>query len=122
IPVPYAELTKILKGSGSGANTISSFVSPEQPNFGWTAVHDFMPPGPPELRVGGLLLMPTPGWKLSLAEHNPPGFNPTILILDLLETPPEGVVNQVMTPTPVAFVKGTNSYYSHVMILLRGEL
>ncbi|HYG33995.1 MAG TPA: hypothetical protein VEC99_04380 [Clostridia bacterium] len=84
--------------------------------LGWTAVHDFMPPGPAKLRVKGVIMMPTPGYRLNLTRATPQGINPAILLLNLDITPPTGIQPQVLTPTPVAYEEQSNERYRSVQI------
>ncbi|HYW09009.1 MAG TPA: hypothetical protein VE913_18765 [Longimicrobium sp.] len=82
----------------------------------WSAVQDFMPPGPPRLRVRGVLVMPTPGYRLSLTRAEPRGINPAVVILDLAIEPPSGMVTQVLTPTPVSYDETSDQRYTQVVI------
>lgn len=86
----------------------------------WSAVHDFMPPNPPRLRVHGVLVMPTPGYRLTLTRAVPQGINPDILLLDLHTEPPSGIVRQVLSPTTVSYQETTDTRYTSVHILPNG--
>jgi hypothetical protein len=86
----------------------------------WTAVQDFMPPGPPTLRVRGVCTMPTPGYRLSLTRIVPQGPNPTILLLDLHVEPPTNPVIQVLTPTPVEYEEEGDQRFDEVYIQPEG--
>ena len=92
----------------------------EKPDCQWSAIHDFMPPGPARLRVKGTCTMPTPGYKLSLEKAVPQGFNPQILLLKLEIEAPTGKVPQVVTPTEVEYLLETDGEYTHVTILPSG--
>jgi hypothetical protein len=69
----------------------------------WIAIQNMMPGASPNLHVKGTLLMPTPGYTLTLRLHEPQGINPAILLLVLTITPPTGIVPQLVTPTPVEY-------------------
>lgn len=88
----------------------------------WSAVQDFMPPGPPRLRVRGVCTMPTPGYRLSLTRTVPQGTNPAILLLDLHVEPPTGPVIQVLTPTPAEYEEEGDQRFTHVQIQPEGTL
>ena len=53
-------------------------------SFDWTAYIDRAPGVPPVLRVHGICEMPSAGYSLALQPLVPQGFNPTILILQLV--------------------------------------
>ena len=82
----------------------------------WSAVQDFMPPGPPRQRVRGVLVMPTPGYRVTLTRAEPQGINPAILLLELTSEPPSGMVAQVLTPTPVSYDEESEQRYTQVSI------
>ena len=86
----------------------------------WTAVHDFMPPGPARLRVQGVCTFPTPGYKVTLKRHVPQGINPAILILDKTVRRPTGIQPQIVTKVDVKFEARTNTHYTGVHILPDG--
>jgi len=86
----------------------------------WTAIHDFMPPGTPTLRVDGVCFTPTPGYKIKLVPAVPQGINPLILLLKKVVTPPTGIQPQVITKVPVHYEKKTKTKYTHVTILPDG--
>lgn len=71
-------------------------------SFDWTAYIDHRSEGGPVLRVYGVCEMPTSGYSLCLRPLIPQGFNPTILILQLLEQRPESAP-RVITNTPVMY-------------------
>jgi hypothetical protein len=87
---------------------------------GWAAIHDFMPPQPPRLRVTGKCRFPTHGYKVTLKEAVPQGINPFILLLRKTVTPPKGPV--ILTPQTidVRFEKKTSTRYTSVTILPDG--
>lgn len=86
----------------------------------WTAIHDFMPPGPARLRVHGVCTFPTPGFKVTLKRHVPQGINPAILILDKTVKRPTGIEPQIVTKVDVKFEARTNTHYTGVTILPDG--
>jgi hypothetical protein len=118
IPVPFRKFRKaierLVKGGDGGIPT--PFAEHEL-ELGWHAVHNFMPPGKPKLTVTGVLLMPTPGWTLTLTEQKPQGINPAILLLRLRAKPPTGPVIEPIRKACAVFEKETSSYYSDVMVL-----
>lgn len=87
---------------------------------GWKAIHDFMPPGPPVLRVTGKCVFPTPGYKVRLVKAVPQGFNPRILLLRKVVTPPTGMVLQVLSTVQVRYELKTSTRYTHVSIITDG--
>jgi hypothetical protein len=89
----------------------------------WKAIEDRMPPGPPKLRVFGVLEAPTPGYKAKLSPASPQGINPRILILILTVTRPTGVQPQVITPVSVRYEQTVEAgQYTQVHIRADGEL
>ncbi|MEA2554161.1 MAG: hypothetical protein QOJ65_2337 [Fimbriimonadaceae bacterium] len=82
----------------------------------WTAIHDFMPPGPSRLRVDGVCDMPTPGYTIKLEKANPQGINPKILLLNKTEIAPGGIRPDVITPTPAHYEEETEFPYAQVNI------
>ena len=81
----------------------------------WSARQDFRTP-PSTVRVNGMPVMPTPGYKLTLTRAVPQGINPRILILNLESEPPSGIVIQVLTPTPVSYEEQSEQEYDSVTI------
>jgi hypothetical protein len=86
----------------------------------WSAVHDFMPPGPARLRVHGVCTFPTPGYKVTLKRHVPQGFNPAILILDKTVKRPTGIRPPVVTKVDAKFETRTDMHYTGVQIVPDG--
>jgi hypothetical protein len=82
----------------------------------WTAVHDFMPPGPARLRVHGVCTFPTPGYQVILKRAVPQGINPAILILDKTVKRPTGIEPQIVTKVDARFEETTNTNYTEVHI------
>lgn len=64
---------------------------------------DKQPGGTNKFIVKGEVEVPTGGWKAVLKPAIPPGFNPNIIILELVTTPPTGNVTQVITNIPVRY-------------------
>ena len=88
---------------------------------GWRAVQDNMPPGPPTLTVTGRCTFPTSGYKVTLKEAVPQGFNPAILLLRKTVRKPTGITLPVVTTVKVRFVKkNATTKYTHVTILPEG--
>jgi len=87
----------------------------------WTAFHDHQPPGPATLRVTGVCVAPTPGYRIRLVAAVPQGFNPKILLLQKIVTPPKGIRPQVRTKVEVRYTKRTSFEYTHVTILPDGK-
>jgi len=83
----------------------------------WTAIHDFMPPGPARLRVHGKCTFPTPGYKVTFKHHVPPGINPAILLLEKTVVAPTGIEPQHVTTIEVEYQEKTDQHYTDVQIL-----
>lgn len=83
----------------------------------WTAIHDFMPPGPARLNVRGACTMPTPGFKVTLQRHEPQGINPFILLLDKIVAPPTGTEPRHPVEVVVEYHEKTDTHYTNVEIL-----
>jgi hypothetical protein len=64
----------------------------------WTAIHDFMPPGPARLTVRGKCTFPTPGYTVTLKKKVPQGINPAILLLDKTEAGPPFAIFEGWVP------------------------
>ena len=75
------------------------------------------------LRVSGVAQTPTPGYELSLAVNEPPGINPSILMLELEVKGPSGPVIQIPSIEGFYFEdmgadgKGYKGNHTHVSIL-----
>ena len=80
----------------------------------WTAIHDFMPPGPARLTVRGKCTFPTPGYTVTLKKKVPQGINPAILLLEKTVTPPSGPQPEVITTIDVKYEEVTNYRYTEV--------
>jgi hypothetical protein len=84
---------------------------------GWSAIHDFMPPGPARLKVRGECTFPTPGFKVTLKRKQPQGINPAILILEKTVVKPIGLEPQLVTTIPVEYEEKTDQHFTEVLIL-----
>ncbi len=83
----------------------------------WSAIHDFMPPGPARLTVNGKCTFPTPGYKVTLKKKVPQGINPSILLLEKIVIPPSGPQPDVVTTISVTpYVEITDQRYKQVEI------
>ncbi len=84
----------------------------------WTALANLRPPPPDSLVVRGQVLVPNPGYIGTLTPANPPGINPTQLILDLKLQQRPGMWPQVMTWIEVVYHDGNYSG-AHDTVLIR---
>lgn len=100
-------------GEGEGAEE-GPAAGPEEGK--WSAIHNFMPLDRPRLRVRGMPLMPTPGFRVTLTRAEPQGINPRILILDLTATPPDDVRPAVRAPAPAEYDEETDAHFDSVEI------
>ncbi|ABD88294.1 hypothetical protein [Rhodopseudomonas palustris] len=74
--------------------------------------------GPAELSVSCLVSTPTPGYKAKLEKASPQGFNPSILLLNLVVTPPDQPEIQIPATTPAHYEDSPyKGHYSDVTIL-----
>ncbi|HEY0329540.1 MAG TPA: hypothetical protein VGC77_10610 [Rhodopseudomonas sp.] len=74
--------------------------------------------GPAELSVSCLVATPTPGFKAKLEEASPQGFNPAILLLNLIVTPPHQRQIQIPGTAGAHYEKSPyKGHYSDVSIL-----
>jgi hypothetical protein len=76
----------------------------------WSAIHDFMPPGPARLTVRGKCTFPTPGYGVTLKKKVPQGINPSILLLEKIVTRPSGPEPQVVTTISVTPYEEVTDY------------
>ena len=99
----------------------ASTTPPEHECRDWEAWHDRMPGSPATLRVTGTCEVPSTGWRCELLRHEPPGFNPRDLLLDLVLHPPEGGMGgTMMSDVPCSFEEETDAKYDTVSILPNG--
>ncbi len=75
-----------------------------------------MPGADDKLIVVGIVLFPTAGWQVVLEEAVPQGINPSILILDERQIPPEGFAATVLTHEIARFEKPNGGIYRQVTI------
>ena len=95
--------------------------APGLPCDEWTAYLDLQPPGPGLLRVRGVCTFPTAGYTATLERHQPQGFNPRDLLLDLTIAEPSGPVAQVVTEVEARFEEeARRDQYDTVTILPDG--
>lgn len=88
----------------------------------FTATLSRRPPGPGVLRVEGACTFATTGFEVSLLRHEPQGFNPRDLLLDLVVEPPDpdDFVGQAFTTVPVSYQETTEADLDTVTILPDG--
>ena len=77
-----------------------------------------VPPG--VLTVEGECTLGSTGYTVELVRHDPQGINPQDLLLDLVVTPPDGIVAPVLTRYPVRYEEETRVYFQTVTILPDG--
>ncbi len=80
----------------------------------WHAWHNRQPPGPHTLYVTGECSVPETGWTVDLRRHEPPGFNPQDLLLDLVIQRSDSYVT---TNVSVRYEEETDFEYDTVTIL-----
>lgn len=83
--------------------SVPSDAAPQLACGDWSAFLDLQPPGPPILRVRGSCTFATAGYTATLNRHEPQGFNPRDLLLDLTVTGPSGPAAQVITEVEVRY-------------------
>jgi len=66
-------------------------------DYTWSARVDDPSSGPPMLNVTGTGTFPTPGYRVKLYIHEPPSFNPSILLLNKVVLAPTGAEPDVVT-------------------------
>ena len=86
----------------------------------FTAVLTRELPGPGVLRVEGECTLPSTGYEIALVRQVPQGFDPQDLLLQLVVTPPTGVVAPVLTTYQVVYEEVTDVYFRTVTILPDG--
>ena len=77
-----------------------------------------VPPG--IITVEGECTLGSTGYTVELVRHDPQGINPQDLLLDLVVTPPDGIVAPVLTRYPVRYEEETRVYFQTVTILPDG--
>ena len=80
-----------------------------------------MPPPPDELHVRGEVIVGNPGVDVFLFKKVPQGFNPNILLLDLVLVQQPGIWPALETKKNARYEEaGTNLGYSSVSVLSEG--
>ncbi len=92
----------------------------------WYAWIDTQPVRPPKLMVVGDVSVPSGGYSVALEMRTPQGFNPSILLLDLIVTPPPpgSIVTQAFVCHQVRFERiltPCDTHYTSVTVHQRGE-
>lgn len=82
----------------------------------WSAWLNKMPPGPARLFVEGVVVVGNPGIEATLVRKSPQGFNPKILLLEVLTRQLPGIWPQVLTPKPVRFDEEASIDYTDVEV------
>lgn len=90
-------------GAAAGPGGAAAGPADEIKSYGWSAWINMMPMANRTLYTVGRLMMPTPGFKLSLKRTMPQGINPNVLLLDIEVEPPKGIVEQSITPVEVRY-------------------
>ena len=83
----------------------------------WNAWHDHMPgPGStPTLHVTGTYEFATAGYSAEPRKHEPQGFNPKDLLLDLVVHEPYGDISaEILTDVPASYSEETSMEYDTV--------
>jgi hypothetical protein len=91
----------------------------------WSAWIDLMPPPPHQFHVKGEVLAPNPGYKAELRPKTPQGFNPEILLLEVILTQQEGMWPQVLTWIECRYDKtlsDTSTRYSEVTVFYKDAI
>ena len=93
-----------------------------EPDCDWDAeaIHDWMPGKTPKLSLNGTCHFRTDGYKVELRRHEPQGFFPLDLLLDLVVTPPQDSAADVLDDVPVRYEEETDVRYTSVTILPGG--
>ncbi len=94
---------------------------PEPGDRSYEAWIDLMPGANETLHVKGKVTVPTTGYKAELVEAEPPGINPSILLLRLKLTKPSGAAGDVVTTLEVLYSKPHAKQYKEVQIEEQGH-
>lgn len=79
--------------------------------------------GPPRLKVSCLAITPTPGYAAKLQPMKPQGFNPAILVLQLILTPPAGPVIEVISSVVAHYTEPNyRGHYTDVSIVFGNQI
>lgn len=102
-------------------DSAAAAAAPEEPTCDWDAeaIHDWMPGKSHKLSLHGTCHFRTGGHEVKLRPHEPPGFFPFDLLLDLVVTSsPAGP--DVLEDIPVEYSEKTDIKYTSVTILPNG--
>lgn len=83
---------------------------------GWRAWRAQSSSGSTILHVTAECQLPTPGHKVELVPDANPGSGSSVLVLDEVVHPPEGMVAQVITPYKLHYKKKIGKAYKEVVI------
>jgi hypothetical protein len=112
--------------SGAGQAPVFEFSEcPVIASREWNAYINAMPgPGAkPSLNISGVVDLPTPGFKVELIAGPADRMMPPGQRFSLVATPPEGMVAQVVTPTPVRYsAPATYGTYRSITIGCGGKV
>jgi hypothetical protein len=101
-----------------GRDFLGRFQMPKLLKETFKAWVDEMPGAAHKLIVIGTVEVPTSGWTVVLARKEPQGFNPSILMLDVVSTPPHGMAMQVITNIALRYEEAPpRGSYSQVTVL-----
>jgi hypothetical protein len=104
-----ADFKRSLKPASGGETIVPSSVSA-------TVIGGII--GPPRLEVSCLAITPTPGYAAELRPMKPQGFNPAILMLQLVLTPPNGPVIEVISSVVAHYTQlNYKGHYTDVSIV-----
>lgn len=119
LAVTVARVRLTAEQQGEAAHVAEIVGRPDR-DPGWKAWHNRMPGTSPTLHVYGELWFPTSGYRAALRRSVPQGINPQYLLLDLVVTPPCGIVLDVLTKGTLHYVEETAQVYTNVTILPEG--
>ena len=120
-PAPTQTVLNETVGVATEEKSAMSENCPVIDSRGWSAWLNKMPSvdGGARLNIAGEVDLPTPGYSVEWIEGpaDPPGQRFTLVL-----TPPDGIVPQVVTPTPVKY-EGAATYpaYRSILINCGGE-
>jgi hypothetical protein len=116
-----AQAHPVAAGERSQMDRRQVWPSPRDVQCGeWAAWENHQPPERARLIVTAECILPTPGHTLELRPHIPQGFNPRILLLDLVVHAPKGPTLQVLTPVQLRYEQPADGRYDSVAILPDG--
>lgn len=89
----------------------------------WYAWNNKMPPKPDDFHIVGDVEVPNPGVDVELIPATPQGFNPAILLMNLILTQRPGIWPALITTKQVRYDRVlVNSDYEEVNVLLSGKM